>query len=213
MNVFLDNAVANTYDEYYTTASGNKIDLEEKAIISALLNNVPAGSMLELGCGTGHWTKFFIEKGFKLTGVDVSEAMLNIAKGKNLEARFCVGNAEELLFQDKVFDLVTSITMLEFVYDVDQVIKEAFRVLKPSGYLLLGCLNKNAVLARNKKQSPTFKNARFLDRQALEKKLKPYGTPKFNSGVYLDENYEFIENLEDEVNPEPTFIGVLTQKI
>jgi len=60
--------------------------------------------MLELGCGTGHWTQFFCEEGFQVTGVDESEAMLERARAKNIAgARFLQADAGNLPFRDQSF--------------------------------------------------------------------------------------------------------------
>jgi len=74
------------------------------------------GDMLELVCGTGHWTTFFCEEGFRVTAVDTSEAMLSEAKKKDIGcATFLHADAANLPFADESFSVVASITMLEFV--------------------------------------------------------------------------------------------------
>lgn len=58
MNVFLNPAVAEKYDQYYLSESGKTVDRYEKELFRHRLGNIPRLPMLELGCGTGHWTRF-----------------------------------------------------------------------------------------------------------------------------------------------------------
>ena len=82
MNVFNNPEIAGKYDNYYQTDFGKKVDEIEKNLVLSLISDIPRGVMLEVGCGTGHWTRFFIDQGFKLTGIDISESMLQIVKKK-----------------------------------------------------------------------------------------------------------------------------------
>jgi len=59
MNIFEKESAAEQYDRYYETEFGRAIDALEKKEISKYLEKIPRQAMLELGCGTGHWTKFF----------------------------------------------------------------------------------------------------------------------------------------------------------
>lgn len=210
-NVFLLPEVANDYDDYYQTEFGQQVDSIEKVKLKNLLQTVPRTEMLELGCGTGHWTEFFAALGFKITALDNSKQMLAHASVKNINATFQEGDAQNLPFDNAHFSVVASITMLEFVNDQDQVLKEMYRVLKPKGYLLLGCLNAESLLAKNKADDDTFREAEFLNTKQLEEKLSIFGDVKFESGVYLSNDFKIRDNL-NEKNIEPVFIGALVQK-
>ena len=58
MNIFTDEKVAKEYDAYYSSALGEQIDRLERQAIQELLKSIKPGKMLEIGCGTGHWTSF-----------------------------------------------------------------------------------------------------------------------------------------------------------
>lgn len=150
-DVFLTPEVASEYDAYYQTETRKLVDKIEKEIVLEHFKNLQKTNWLELGCGTGHWSKFFSENGLQLTAVDNSEAMLEIARSKNMKnVQFINADAARLPFTDAYFSGIVSITMLEFVEDVNKVLNEMDRVLKPGGTLVLGCLNALSEPGKNK---------------------------------------------------------------
>ncbi len=168
--------------------------------------------MLELGCGTGHWTEFFINQGFKVTGVDISDPMLNIARGKNLEADLSLANSENLPFDNESFNSIVSITMLEFVENQEKAIQEMYRVLKPGGYLIMGFINADSQIGINKDKDETFKNANLLKINDIESKFKQFHLVQMKQGVYLNQDFAILDNSNKINNTPPVFIGVLFQK-
>jgi ubiquinone/menaquinone biosynthesis C-methylase UbiE len=212
MNAFINPEIAINYDSYYKTDFGKKVDLIEKKIITELLKNVPRNFMLELGCGTGHWSDYFEKQGFNVLGIDISEPMLKLAIEKNINAKFLKADSHYLPFTNKSFSIVSSITMLEFVDDQDKVLQEIYRVLKPGGWLIIGCLNDSSVLGERKEQDEIFKNAKFLKAGELKNKLQLFGKSRFNCGIYLSHNFEILDGSRETSNIEPVFIGVIVQK-
>jgi len=212
MNVFKNKIIAESYDNFYTTELGKQIDAIEKGMISELIENIPKTEMLELGCGTGHWTEYFLKQNFKIIAIDTSEPMLDIALKKNLKAKFINGNSENLPFADNSYSVISSITMIEFVENQDTVFSEIYRVLKPKGWFILGSLNAKSILAKNKNNDESFRNALFLTPNELERKLDFFGETKMKFGVYLDSDYKILDNTENKNNIEPVFIATIVQK-
>lgn len=212
MNVFLKPEIADNYDAYYQTDFGKQIDQIEKRTISGLLQDIPRAEMLEVGCGTGHWSAFFTEQQFKLTATDISDAMLKYALGKEISARFIKANAQNLPFEAESFNIVSTITMLEFVDDQDKVLQEIYRVLKPQGWFLIGGLNANSILAKNKDQDETFKDAKFLTEKELRNKLKLFGTAQIEKCVYLSPDFNLLDGTPEETKTEPVFMAAIVQK-
>ncbi len=212
MNIFEDKIVAKSYDDFYNTELGKRIDVIEKSMISELIKNIPKGEMLELGCGTGHWTEYFLQQNYEILAIDTSEPMLEIAIKKNLKAKFINKNSENLPFADNSYSVISSITMIEFVENKDKVFSEIYRILKPNGWFILGSLNANSILAKNKNNDKTFKNAIFLTPKELEQKLDFFGEIKMKFGVYLDSDYKLLDNTENKNNIEPVFIATIVQK-
>ena len=145
--------------------------------------------MLEVGCGTGHWSQFFSDYGFEVTGVDVSERMIKIAQGKNIaSASFRIADAHSLPFEGNSFDVTAAITTLEFVHDAELVLQEMVRCTrKPSGQLLIGVLNALARLNRNRQENPEslYAKARLFSPDQLKKLLNKYGQTQLCTSGFI----------------------------
>ena len=98
------------------------------------------GDILEVACGTGRNLPFYPE-GARLTGVELSPEMLEIARDRagrlGVEANLRPGDAHHLDFSDASFDTVVFTLALCTIPAPDLAISEARRVLRPGGRLLL----------------------------------------------------------------------------
>lgn len=101
--------------------------------------------ILDVATGTGKQAFAFAKKGYEVIGIDISEAMLNVAKNKNKykNAKFEVADATNLPFEDNCFD-VSSISFA--LHDMplsirEQVLKEMVRVTKPQGIIVIADYN------------------------------------------------------------------------
>ncbi len=172
--------LAEEYDQWYQTAEGIMYDQLEKRAVTRLLPRSGHGMrLLEVGCGTGHWTRFFSEKGFKVTGVDISSSMLSIAREKHISgASFQPADAHSLPFEDGRFDVTAAITTLEFVRDAEAVVREMARCVRnPGGIVLAGVLNARAPRNRRMKAAdePPYNAARLFSPREMKAMLAPYG--------------------------------------
>lgn len=106
---------------------------------------------MDVGCGTGNYTLALAQRGIQALGVDLSAAMLavaiNKAKKAKLLAAYMQADAEYLPFSAESFDLVVSVTTLEFVVSPQAAVAEMVRVLRPSGRLVVGVLNATSLWA------------------------------------------------------------------
>jgi ubiquinone/menaquinone biosynthesis C-methylase UbiE len=170
-NPFANPAVVAGYETWYETV-GRRADRLEKALLRRLLADFPQGrTMLEIGCGTGHFTRWFREQGLRVIGLDLSPAML--AEAIHLGSPPCIwGDTLALPFPADTFDLVVLITTLEFIPDPVQALSEAGRVAR-SG-LILGVLNRQSLLAWQLVHSgdPLWQVARFFTPAELAELLR-----------------------------------------
>ncbi|MFW5851802.1 MAG: class I SAM-dependent methyltransferase [Bacteroidota bacterium] len=213
MNIFQKQDIADSYDDYYDTDFGRNVDFAEKMIISELEQIIPVhDNLLEVGCGTGHWTAFFVEKGYRVTGVDSSQSMLAVAQKKNIAADFVLAASEQLPFEDETFSVVVSITMLEFVANKNSAIKEMHRVLKKGGRMIIGGLYSHSILGENKDSDSVFKHAHLFDEKDLYSLFSEFKILKMREGVYINEEFEFIDSEQEIKDMPPLFFGLLLQK-
>jgi len=93
--------------------------------------------LLDVGCGTGHHLAALRARGFDVTGVDASEAMLEHARRNNPGADVRLGDVEALPLPDRQFDIAICIEVLRYLPSCEACLREAWRVLKPGGALLV----------------------------------------------------------------------------
>lgn len=127
--------------------------------IRQLISSAGAEGM-EIGVGSG---KFAVPLGIKV-GVEPSEKMASIARLQGIDVHS--GVAEDLPFSDGRFDFVIMVTTICFVDDVVKSLKEAFRVLKTDGFIIVGFVDKKSELGKQysekKKNSRFYKDATFF---------------------------------------------------
>lgn len=114
--------------------------------IATLLSKEP-GCVLEPGCGAGALSTILAEKSDRLILVDQSRTMLRLAiekvgSNKSIEAR--VGYIEHLPLADDEVDTVVLSMVLHHSAEPSQALKETFRVLKPSGQLIVAELSQHS---------------------------------------------------------------------
>ena len=187
MSRFDFDRIAREYDQFYATEFGRRIDQVEKRLVEHFLGRLEKRRLLEIGCGTGHWTAFFAERGFEVSATDVSEEMLKVAVQKRIpNAQFLRQDVQHLGFADGSVENVAAITSIEFVDDPGKGLAQIHRVLEEGGYFLIGCLNQDSILGAHKEENEIYQNASFFTPGSLEETLSRFGEPEVEGCVLLD---------------------------
>ena len=101
---------------------------------------------LDIGCGGGFLAEEFAALGCQVAAVDPSPVSIAAARGhaagRGLDIDYRVGAGEQLPFRDSAFDLAYCCDVLEHVSDLDRVVSETARVLKPGGLYLFDTINR-----------------------------------------------------------------------
>jgi len=157
-NLTFDNLDPEKYEKWYETKEGLYFDRREKELIIEMINPELGESLIEIGCGTGHFLKGLKNFGLRLTGVDSSRRMIEYAS-KNLDRdiKLKVEDAKNLSFKDNSFDIAVFITTLEFLDNPRRAIKEALRISKKK--VFVGFLNKLSLLAIKRRIKGLFKDS------------------------------------------------------
>lgn len=95
------------------------------------------GNVLDVACGTGDMVQELQKRGCLVTGVDLSEEMLTIAKSKAPTATYMIADAEHLPFENDCFDAVTCAFGVRNFGHLEQGLSEMLRVLKPGGRMVI----------------------------------------------------------------------------
>ncbi|MDM7938822.1 MAG: class I SAM-dependent methyltransferase [Methanothrix sp.] len=129
------------YDSFH--GHGIKSQEERDAWKSAFETVLPKGRLkiLDVGCGTGEISLLLAEMGHQITGIDLSDKMLSIARSKakasQLSAQFVKGDAESLKFDDESFDTVINRHLLWTLPHPDLALLEWKRILRKEGQVVL----------------------------------------------------------------------------
>lgn len=137
---------AQRYDAWYHTPRGAWIGAQEFALLRDALAARPGETVLDVGCGTGHFTRLFAEHARVHTiGVDPDIDSLRFARARACAGEaYVAGRAENLPFPERSFDHAVAVTSLCFIRDQDAALREIVRVTRKR--LALGLLNRQSIL-------------------------------------------------------------------
>ncbi len=168
--------MAERYEAWYETPSGREYDALEKHLMAQLLGPAEGRRLLDIGCGTGHFTRWLRELGWQVWGLDLEERMLSRARELSSgDIIYYRGDALQLPFADKSFHLATMITTLESTSSPQAALTEAIRVSRDR--VVLGILNALSLLAVSRRVRalfrPTiFSRTRFYSGPAMDAMIR-----------------------------------------
>jgi ubiquinone/menaquinone biosynthesis C-methylase UbiE len=125
-----------SWAEFYDEAENQLIDVEQP-IVREILDGLPPGVALDAACGTGRHSAYLASLGHTVIGVDTSSAMLERAREKVPDGEFHEADLNDLPLPDDHVDLVVCALALMHVPDLEPVLAELVRVLRPGGDLVI----------------------------------------------------------------------------
>lgn len=171
-------------------------DAEQRAL-RALVPSTGRG--LEIGVGTGRFAEALgIEE-----GVDPSPEMLRRARERGIQVQD--GKAEQLPYEDASFDYAVLVTTVCFVDDLNGALTEACRVLKPTGALVIGMVDRESALGQRYRkqhdQNPFYRPAHFWTADEVVRAMRQAG---FEGFAFRQTLFDGLNGTDD---PEPVTAG------
>lgn len=149
----INNAFYDDLDEMWNTSSDHPVALlrAENALRNPWIHEVVSekyrhpAKILDVGCGGGYLTNYLATKGHLVSGIDLSNQSLEIAKkgDESQSVEYIRASANALPFSSQTFDVVCAMDLLEHVEKPGEVIAEAARVLKKGGLFFFHTFNRN----------------------------------------------------------------------
>jgi len=203
------------FDKYYKDYDNWFFENEfaYKAELNLIRKLIPKGKGLEVGVGTG---KFAIPFGIK-DGVEPSDKMAEIAEEKGIKV--VKGVAEDLPYDDNVFDFVLLVTTICFVDDPLKTLEEARRVIKLDGHVIIGFVDRESMIGQEyekyKDKSKFYSPAIFYSSKQIEDYLKKSGFIQIESYQTLFHPLNEIKEIEPVINGfgQGAFIGMRGKKV
>ncbi len=194
---------AESYDAY---ASVQKRCAE---ILIESLDGAQFDSLLEIGCGTGNYTDILRQKypGSKITALDISETMVEVAKEKlsGHNVSFMLADAEDLRGVQEV-DLITSNATLQWFSDLDASFKRFRKKLRDKGTIAVSIYGPDTfkefkeVLNDHYGEREWLTSSKFPSKNDIEKILKKnfneYKVSEVSFTVYRDSLLDFLKDIK-----------------
>lgn len=136
------------YDAWYQTPWGCHAETEELRLLLEMARPLAGERALDIGCGTGRMLARMLALGLDAHGAEPAAEMRAVARWRlerlgHARERVIDASAERLPFDADAFDLVTAITVLEFVDDLPRVLRKMARVCR--GRIFIGALNARSI--------------------------------------------------------------------
>ncbi|MBI2672554.1 methyltransferase domain-containing protein [Candidatus Woesearchaeota archaeon] len=135
------NKVKERFDELAQSYSNSALGFIRDKRLNLIKKHIKKNDkILEIGCGSGNLLRFI--ECDNIYGLDISSNMVKEAKKSVPNGNFIAGDAENLPYENNLFDKVIISEVLYYLPDMEKAISEAKRVLKKDGVILITTLNK-----------------------------------------------------------------------
>lgn len=207
------------YNAWYETPKGIWIGQQEISALLKLFTPHAGQTLLDIGSGTGYFTRMFNQVGLNVTGLDSNPEMNKYASSISRDIDYIQGDGARLPFEDNSFDYCSAITSLCFIADPEKALEEMWRVSRHA--VILGLLNRNSLLYYMKRNSKGYQGARWDKiqdvRQWADHLMLTKTAMKFNfrSAIWLPSGgiiSRIVENITPKHSPYAGFLAVKIEK-
>lgn len=153
----------------------------------------PGMKLLDLGCGDGIDLNHYEELGADVYGLDASEELIEIAKKRLPKGKLVVALFEDIPFEDNFFDVVLSKYAIMTSMDMEPVLKEVHRVLKPGGIMLYSVTHPLRAFFEKKEAKADYFEKKIADIRILGNTVtiqEPTHTMKDFLSDFLFKNFD-----------------------
>ena len=165
------------------------------------------------GIGYGRNAKVFIDNGIHVTGIEISQTAINLARENGITIPIHQGSVTEMPFDDKLYDGIFCFALIHLLNDNERkkFIKDCYSQLKPNGYMIFTTISKEApMFGKGKQLAKDYFEVMdgvkmfFYDSDSIKQEFGEYG---------LIEISEIVEPHKDMENKPPfKFLMVKCQK-
>lgn len=150
---FFNREHTDSYEDYYEGPYKRAEIWQKKILASLIKKDERVNNLLEFGCGTTRFTRWWQEIGIEASGGDISPFMLGQGVHR-FDGDLVLADSHFMPFKDHSFDALAFITTFEYYRDPVQVIREAVRVGKYG--IIFGMMNRNSPKLIRRRVQQTF---------------------------------------------------------
>lgn len=174
-------SIADLYDkDRFDNSYGRFIDYEERRALDRLIDRSPDTLRLEMACGTGRLTQYATH------ALDASEEMMKHARERYPDVQFRHASADDTGFDDGMFDVVYAFHLMMHldVPVIENIIAEAYRILRPGGRLIFDIPSKKRRRLLHHKQA-SWHGGTELTTSEVAKMAEPGFKPGRSFGIMM----------------------------
>ncbi|MBA7673757.1 hypothetical protein ES703_81961 [subsurface metagenome] len=135
------------------------------------------------GAGYGRHTKFFSKNNYEVTGIEISEIGLNIAKVIDPKSKFILGSVLDMPFNDEIYDAIFCYNLLHLLLEKQRIlfIEKCYKQLKESGFVFFSVFSeqensfrKGTKIEENTFESKPYRPTHYFTEEDILKHFKSY---------------------------------------
>jgi ubiquinone/menaquinone biosynthesis C-methylase UbiE len=142
-------SAAQEYADAYDSSAQSPFFNERLRLVLNFLAPIESGKLLDVGCGPGILLNRLIDGPLEISGIDLCPEMIAEAGARTAgRANLRIGQLEHLPYEDKTFDVIVGLGVLEYLSDQRAALSEMARVAKPGATVILSMVNRVSLYRR-----------------------------------------------------------------